>query len=334
MRKRPTFLPPFVRNFLIFLGALLLTSALLYAVVPHERPVLEKTLERKDTCQVLIAGPSYVEMGILPSAFDAESRRIGLNLESCIYARGGLGGYELKHGLDLLLSERWPKLEHVIIDITLGDRIAFEEGNWFKPRLVDWHVWGSLPWLLDYYDRQRGSLLPHLPMLNRHVQHLLMNYLGIGRALPLLEAISHSREPRKRLPNGSPVTDPAEPVNVLEVDDYPELLSRLTREKAANRQAGETAQDGWPRELRALVRSHLRRDPIFLIAPVLSSKLPPRGAVRGKRRLHVLDFQDPARYPELYTPDVRGRTSHLRGKGPELYSQLLVQALHELRTAR
>jgi hypothetical protein len=48
----------------------------------------------------------------------------------------------------------------------------------------------------------------------------------------------------------------------------------------------------------------------------------------------VLDFQDPARYPELYTEDVRGRTHHLKGEGPTHYSRLLARELHAWRKGR
>jgi hypothetical protein len=324
-----------LRNLACFLGALVLTSAALYAVVPHERPVLDEVLAKSGSCQVLVVGPSYVQMGIHEAEFDAESRRIGLDLKSCVFAQGALQGYEVRHSLELLLSHEWPKLEHLIIDITLGESVRFDQGNWFKPRFVDWHTWESVPWLLSYYERQRGSLTRYAPQLLKHVQHLLMNYLGIGRGLRVLqrtpELVTEADDPALDAPA---VRERSGKRNENEIDDYPGLLRRLTREKRALRKARETAPDVWPQQLRALVRRYQRKDPIFLISPILASRALPRGAVSSKRRLVVLDFQDPARYPELYTEDVRGRTHHLKGEGPTHYSRLLARELHAWRKGR
>jgi hypothetical protein len=82
------------------------------------------------------------------------------------------------------------------------------------------------------------------------------------------------------------------------------------------------------------VREYRGEDPMFVISPILQSRALPRGAVAEKRPLVVLDFQDPARYPELYTEDVRGRRHHLKGRGAMHYSRLLARELHAWRKGR
>lgn len=301
---------------------LLVTAALLYAVMPHEREVLEEVLARHDECQVLIIGPSYVGEGISEEAFERESKKFGPALRVCKYAPGGLRGYELRHVLDVFLDKPWPKLKVLVIDISLGSSIDFDPANWFNPRLVDWHTFDSVPWLWHYYThRRRASLWREAPELLGHFEHLLANYLGIGRGTYLaskLRILSH------RDPPDEPRVRNAFRRHRAKGAAYEKLRRRLIREKARARARHKTMHLEWPRELLQLARAHGQRRVVFIVSPILARKPPP---ARGRGEPVVLDFEDPARYPELYTEDVRGTTSHLNSRGAPIYSALLARAL-------
>jgi len=306
----------------------------LFAVVPRDRPALQRTIDERAECQVLIVGPSYVQAGIFPPLFDAEARRIGLNLRSCKYAEGSLAGFELEYVLGRLLAKPWPKLEHLIVDVTLGQGSAFERENWFKRRPIDWHTWGAIPWLIAH-DRpgRKGRAAPALELW-AHAQHVALNYLGVGRGIPLLEKLrfSSADEPAPALELTSMAHSPAHPPTKRR--GYAEELRQLTASKARVRAEPTGGSDAWPRELLRFVRAHGVARAIFLISPVLSTRRPVEGAGADPDGLVVFDFEDPTRYPELYSEDVRGRTSHLKGRGPGLYSALLAQRLLEFRRAQ
>jgi hypothetical protein len=301
------------------LGVALGLVALWY-LVPHERPELEEVLAKRATCQVLIVGPSYVASGIREKTFDKEARRIGLNLESCKYAEVGLRAYELKHALELLLSEPWPKLEHVIIDITLGDKIGFREQNWYKPRVVDWHTWEGLEWLYGRYKRQPGGVRAQQATLVTHVKHLVLNYLGVGRGALLLERVFPSVTLARERDRMNQTYGPG----------YEQRLLRATAAKTRARAAGRMTPNAWARELSALAKSHGQTGVIFLFSPILEPIPPLEGGPKGAE-LVVFDFQDPTRYPALYVERARAHTSHLNGYGATIYSQLLAQRLFEQR---
>src|SRR5687767_6876118 len=178
-----------LRGMVGYLLGLVLASVLLGALVAHDRPELEQALAERSTCQVLVVGPSYINTGFVEGRFDEEAQRLGLGLKSCKYAEAGLTGYEVRHALELLLRERWPKLEYVLIDITLGDRVRFPAGNWYKPRVVDWHTLPVLAWVHKRYERLPKAERPPAYTLAIHAAHVLLNYLGVGRGITALRNI-------------------------------------------------------------------------------------------------------------------------------------------------
>jgi hypothetical protein len=326
----------FAKNFGLFLLGLSAAAVALYALVPHQRPALTPVLAERERCQVLIVGPSYVNVGIDLKAFDAESARIGLDLHACKYAQSALQGYELRHVLDLLFEKPWPKLEYVVVDTTLGPGmgLGFERDNWFKPRVVDWHTFRALTWAMDHPDHKAVTLRQRAELFWGHVEHLALNYLGVGRGIQPLSNV--------RVFGRGAVTDGFVGSGLKHIvhrekghPGYARTLQKLIAQKARQRAHHEEISGAWPLELRALVRSHGYDKTIaFLISPVLTAKRDIKEAGTGPDPLVVLDFDDPARYPALYTEDVRGETSHLAGRGPTIYSELLAQAIKDLKAAR
>ena len=327
----------FAKNFGLFLLGLAAAAVVLYALVPHDRPALTPVLAERDRCQVLVVGPSYVNIGFEVQTFDAESARIGLGLRACKYAQSALQGYELRHVLDLLFDKPWPKLQYVVIDTTLGPGmgLGFERDNWFKPRVVDWHTFRALAWVSEHPDHRATTWRQRAELFWGHVEHLALNYLGVGRGIGPLSNV-------RVLARGPVATSGFIGSGLTHIvhrekghPGYARTLQKLIAQKARQRAQHDEISGAWPLELRALVRSHgYAKQVAFLVSPVLSAKRDIKGAGTGPDPLVVLDFDDPARYPELYTVDVRGETSHLGGRGPTIYSELIARAIKELDGAR
>jgi hypothetical protein len=317
-----------LRGISLYVLGLVGASALLGVLVPRHRPVLERALAQRSTCQVLVVGPSYIDSGFAEASFDQEAKRIGLGLKACKYAEVGLAGYEVKHVLELLLRERWPKLEYLLIDITVGDRIRFRPENWYQPRVIDWHTWPVMPWVQRKYERLPKSRRPPPYTLLVHAAHVLVNYLGVGRGIAALKGVRlpDAEEERASVPKRRRSRE-------SEHVGYSAMLRSKTAEKARVRRLGQASSSAWARELRELVTSH-GHTPLFLVSPVLDTVLPLRGASETGNKLVVFDFQDPARYPEVYVAKARGRTSHLNPHGATIYSRLIAQRLLEYRKSR
>lgn len=325
-----------VRPFLAFVVGLAAMAALLLRVWPGDQDAYADTVAGAHECQILFVGPSYLHVGLNLDLFQQETRRLGHELCACKFTRSALRSWELRHDIENLLAYRWPKLERVVVDISLGSRVGFEEDNWFNPRLVFWHAWSSLPWLVEhsavppFQNSPRAFVREFWP----HVQHVAMNYLGVGRGATALgemrvldrwggEASGETRREANRFVRKGRVSE----------KDYPAVLAGITRRKARVNARKGSGNDAWPRELEGVVRER-GFEPVFLYSPVLESLTPPRLRRRDQARLLFLDFDDPARFPELYTYSVRGNTSHLNRNGAVEYSRVLARELVALPSAR
>lgn len=293
---------------------------------------LAPLLAERRTCSILFVGPSYVEVQIDPEVFNREAKRIGLRERACKYGATALRGYELRLVLERLLAHDWPALKHVVIDITLGGGLDFERENWLKRRLVDWHTFESVPWLLSYYEG-RGTLPlgDEIPQLAAHAKHLFAHYGQIGQGverLGSLDLLERFRPPPKELERARYRGKVRGRPQGARYDRHVRAMVR-ERKKSGPRYG----DSGWALELRSVVRAH-DAEAHFMIAPVLYSPRVPKRALRGDDRLFVFDFNDPSRFPELYEEKVRGNTSHLNGRGKVLYSELLAREFKKLKRRR
>jgi hypothetical protein len=165
----------------ILLG-LVLGAALLQVLLPRARAREDRARlnETRASCEVLLIGPSYANM-VVPKDFEAEARALGHETKFCNLGRAGLAGPELAQEVEFALSEPWPKLQLVLVDVTLGRKPAFPEGNWFKQRTVEWHNLAGMRWLRDYY-RDYPKRSPPLREWVSHGEHFLAHYVSLGRA--------------------------------------------------------------------------------------------------------------------------------------------------------
>ncbi len=327
-----------LRGTLYFLCGFAPVATLLYRLVAQDAEgAFDATLRSADSCNVLFVGPSYVRDGVFPHVFDREAKRLGSQLRACKYALSSLKGYEVRHDLEVLLREPWPKLELVVIDITLGADASFEKDNWYKARVVEWHTLGSVPWLYGFYRAQGLRGLALARTLAPHYAHVALNYLGVGRGVALLERASlldRRRETQRHVRRDYEVRTPSvRATRKLRGPDYPGQVQALLDAKLEAQNHHDEASDTWARELERVVRDH-GYDVAFLLAPVLTFRQPPQALRAGARPLTILDFDDPHAYPKLYESDRRGYTSHLNELGADDYSRLLAREIVERKLAR
>jgi hypothetical protein len=323
----------FAKNVVYFALGFLLFELVRRTLVPPVPGPIEKglapLLAQRNDCSVLVVGPSYVASQILPEVFNREAERIRLRERICRFGTAQLRGYELRRVLERLLEHDWPRLKVVVIDITLGDGIAFEPENWMKPRVVEWHTLGSVPWLLRYYDERRPLPLgDRLPRLLAHAKHLSAHYAEVGHGIELVGSFDFVERLR---PDSGPLpkrrSSKASKRKRERGDAYRRHVQGMIEQGSKRRRNDGSA---WALELRELVRAR-GKEAYFLIAPVLYSPAIPKQALRGKDRIVLFDYNDPRRYPELYEERVRGRTSHLNKTGSTRYSELFARELKEFR---
>ena len=300
---------------------------------PVEKDFAQPLLAQRADCSVLFIGPSYVDRQVKPDIFNREAGRIGSDAKACKFATGAFRGFEMRLWIERLLAHDWPRLELVFIDITLGPEIVFEERNWFTGRVIEWHTWDSVPWLLDYYERYPPREKERFETYRMHASHVALHHLAVGKGLDalvsfrLLELLRRPQVNAGRL-RENPLAQPRHRRGPPSSAALSKAIDSLKRNKAK----AERGDPDWPLELRDLVRAR-GKEAYFLIAPVLYVRAPIKGGPR-KDRLVVLDFNDPEQYPELYALEARGSTSHLGGTGPAIYSELLAHSVTKLQRQR
>jgi hypothetical protein len=316
----------FAKNFALLVVGFLLFELGRRALFPSVAGPVEKRMEslhaERDSCSILFVGPSYVDDQVIPQAFNQEAERIGLGEKACKFGTTALRGYELRTVIERVLRQDWPRLRLVVIDITLGDTIDFKPENWLNQRVIEWHTFGVVPWLFDYYAREPPERGDALPRFTAHAKHLLAHYAEVGRGVEALRSFNVFE--RLRPPAEPTVEPPRRRKRRVRGARYERHVAKMI---ATRRTSGpKYGSSDWALELRSLVRDH-DKEAYFLIAPVLYSPSVPRRSVRGKDRLVVLNFNDPLRYPELYEQRVRGNTSHIRRAGSVRYSELLANEI-------
>ena len=326
----------FVRKALGFLVGFILTAALIHLFMPRRPGLVDKqfrkALAAREYCDVLFVGPSYVASNVDPEVFDDEAKAIGFPVRSCKFGVSALKGYELKLNIERLLEHDWPRLKLIVIDITLGIGVEFADDNWFKERVLEWHTWESIPWLFDYYDEKDARRWSKKgPLLWTHLEHVLARYTHLGGGRDLLE---DARPLERLVERGGPKNVNARSSREIVRDEKTRVKRRahargvalLKKHKAKRRPPKKSELGDWSLELRDQVRSH-GLEAYFLLASVYTPETKPKQARRGRDRLVVLDFNDPARYPDLYRRDSRGFTHHLNRNGTVIYSRLLAREL-------
>jgi hypothetical protein len=338
----------FARNLLIAAAGLCAGALALRSLGPATTLF---TLERarvaadREHCQVMFVGPSYVAAQIEPAEFDAEAKRLGRRVRSCKFGGTGMRGPELHVHLEELLALGWPRLELVVIDVTLGPTPRLDKGNWFQPRTIQWHTLASVRWMAGFYARQADPV--ERSVIAAHLKHVGANYLNLGNGLekasllaitqraraafglpselPVLKAVSdYERHQRKRI--RAKKSQAKAYLKANSPEKHARRVKQLIKEKKRVRAENQLADGEFPRVLRELVRAH-GHDAVFIHAPVWRA-LPARAKQRsGSEPITLLDFNDPVGFAELYEPRNRGRNHHLSWYGALAYSRALAREL-------
>ena len=179
-----------VRDITLALLGLFAVSAALYPLVPYPKEANEQMEEierRRKDLNVLFIGPSYVKAQIDTEVFDRKMKKLGHQVRSAKFAMAALRAYELKYWLRRLLEMDFPGLKWVVIDITLSNSPRVASKNWLKGRMIYWHDLGVVPWLYDYYLRNKKmSREEKRDAAAGHLAHVGAHYFNVGQGVEMI----------------------------------------------------------------------------------------------------------------------------------------------------
>jgi hypothetical protein len=298
----------------------------------------------------LFIGSSRIYYQVIPSIFDELTAARGLPTKSFNAGVAGMRPPEDAFFFDQILAHRPGKLRWVFIELA-GIRANIGDERRGTLRMQYWHdlqrtalLWRYATQLLPTKKRWtpkrlwrelREPLAQFLP----HLELFIREQTNIGKGEFLAKRlISGLPQPRGSL-TGSlgddlsgwiPTSRGEEMTPALRADFERELAER--RARPATRDFADRVSQEALDELMAKIES-AGATPVLIVPPTTSKKNFFPRPERGRQAI-VLDFSDPARFPELYEIHHRLDSEHTNTAGSEAFTRLLAQRWMEEVNAR
>jgi hypothetical protein len=290
---------------------------------------IEHLADRGGDYDIVVIGSSLTRVNFLPAEFDAAMAELGHPVTSFGLGIKGMRGAEIHYYVDKVLQMHLPKLKLILADVSLDQEMLIDTDGGYQRRIIEWHDWPRFLLSVRQVISQVPTWTERWPYLDAHVRHLLLNRLNIGFGIEALSSGVWFDGPAPIKSRTLLVTGRSIARNQRwKVDKY---LKNRTRHEAARDQLAEKRLRPpdrprsalFERELRDLARRH-HVQLAFILSPVLSDARF-ETQVKNDTPLEVLDFDDPAHYPELYEPDKRYDPMHLSYGGSLAFTRALAQ---------
>ncbi|MEC9241590.1 MAG: hypothetical protein VYA48_02945, partial [Gemmatimonadota bacterium] len=260
----------------------------------------------------------------IPSVFDEEMSLRGHPMRSFNAGFSAMGNEEHTEITRRIRDLALPKLEWIVSDVTIRSYLRFERDNPMKARTIEWHSWRNLMRVFRYYRATNGRT-----ELWTHVRHTLARSANLGLGAlwltgqaslspPILTSAPdffstpagarHKRRGRKGVSK----------------EKHRELIDRYETCAKAKPQISREVDRAL--EIHTAV-SDLGFRSVLLIAPVSYRCTAPEWRDDAGLPVTVLSFNDPERYPALYSPPFRLNDNHLNYAGAVRYSKVLAMRI-------
>jgi hypothetical protein len=282
---------------------------------------------------IIVVGSSFTRINFVPSVFDQRMAELGHPVTSFGLGINGMRGAEIHYYLDRILSLRLPRLKLILADVSLDQNALLNPDNGYQRRLIEWHDWTRFLLSVRHVFLRVPKWKDRIGILDAHVRYLLLNRCNVGAGLEALYRRIWIDGPDKIKPRDELVAGPWLAAGQgRRVERY--LKRRAWHESAREKlkqersvPATEPHSGFMQRAMRDLARRHHTRI-AFTLAPILAD-MRFETEVAHDAPLEVIDFDDPAAYPDLYEPNMR-YDKHLSYEG----SVLLTRALADQVAAR
>jgi len=310
------------------------------------RAKMEAFLELRDEVSLVFVGSSRIYRQLDTAVVDRRMEERGCPTRSFNFGMSGMWLPESLFYVDWILDRRPRSLRTLVLELQKLDSDIVEP-NRFSPRVVHWHDLAAtrvaVEGILDG-ERPRREKLQEVA---DHLHHGLMEAVNLGMALRATkEALGQGTAPK-------PDQVGARGDGYLPLEDDPYFRENYERrrqrllddprfqntffERVRRYRAAPAEEDPSAAELRVLRRIAARVraagvQPVFLRLPPDSEPLPGfAGALRVDPDLPpLLNFADPARYPELYRFLGLYDLNHLRAEPGRELSLLVANDLAPL----
>jgi len=327
----------------LFFIAIIAAGHLLGALLPEPPPTavslkLDHLSKHKDEYDTIFIGTSHVHRSINPEVFDQETADLGLPTRSFNFGVRGMAGLETEFVLKKILAMKPERLRWVFLETGhLSPQIP--ESHLGTRRLISWHDLDST------WTATRGLLMADLETLEqileiwKHWQAYLYRLTNLGSVrrwlqgeTPTNRGVSAPEQVLGERHDGYQPLEKSSAASVRhtrflqELDEYEKKVDDLIKREIPTLPVNKF-QSRYIMRLRDAVESY-GAVPIFLITPNPSKgQIYIMQADREGLIPHLVRFDDPQKFPELFDVDTKFDASHPTEKGAMLLTRLLAKRL-------
>lgn len=321
--------------FAFLCGLLAGTSALRASIAALPSPTagaLEHLAKFGDDYDVIAVGSSLTKVNFMPSVFDEHMAELGHPVTSFSFGMKGMRGPELHYYVERVLRLPLRRLKWLIIDVSLEQDMLLDPDGGYARRAIEWHA-PVQAWIgVEQALASPEPFLRKLSVIAAHARHLALNRGNVGMGLEALAEGTWFSPPRKVMSRAALVARFRPGGQGWKVDRY--LLGRAHHEaqrralKHRRRNNTQLRPGLIERAIAELARARGKQVAFLLSAMLVDSRFD--SSVPGAKPLNVIDLNDPARYPELYEPEMRYDDVHLTSAGSVPYTRAIADQLAPL----
>jgi hypothetical protein len=297
---------------------------------------------RKDGFDLLFFGSSRTYRGFDPALFDAELARRGISMRSFNFGLPGSRAVEVQHLLGRVVALKPRNVRFCLVDPE-GLSALPDHRNFRARAVIDWHDLEMTGLVTRYVLETEPDQRRRAELVWAHWTSCALNLTNVGRGLGWVDGWLGRRPPREFVAEtvgerGDGYTPLGEEGAELgrrgkrfknkRVDDYLARLEEYRELRVSRWPPSEAAIDLYRR-----IERHVRdlgATTIFVTQPALYLqedliKAHARGDVA-----HLVRYDDPQRFPELYAPENRYDDTHLNEQGARLFTEHLARDVAEL----
>lgn len=320
----------FAKNLGIFAAAFGLSVALLTLLAqrPAAFPQLDSFSDKlhafaaeRHVIDVIFVGSSRVQRGVVPPVFDAEMAARGLPVRSFNLGVAGMTGHEANAFVRRILAMGPARLRVVVVEAGAWDP-RLPPRNRFKLRAILWHDTTETAAVLRSTLKLAAPVGERADLAATHLAHFAARYLALGRGGDIVRSwlASPKIDPAMARWRGfEPYAESAYRLHpwrrrfLQNLEEYRADVARLVREEPWMR-AGAEMDSTVPLVVHVV-------PPVPRPTPELE-RLHADGAIP-----HLLRFNRPAVYPELFAVEHRFDREHLTQDGAEIWSRRLAEEM-------
>lgn len=312
-------------------ASLVMTSALMRLLLPFPQvPNVEAKIEHLATSatpyDVLFLGTSRIYRQISPSIFDELTREGGRPFHAFNLGIDAMRPPEDAYVLEIALKARPEGWKFVCVELNRL-RAEVDRENAGTIRAAYWHDVERTALVL-----RRALVAPHSFEWRRRLadglQHLTLfaqRSVNFGQGTRLTAWLSERRPKLSWKPlgprrDGFTLAAKRDSMSDSERIRYQRELAALREKPASPAEFDPISQEALERVIGQI--EEVGAIPVLLVLPTtIPFNFYPREARR--RFLRILDFSDPAAYPELFLPENRLDRMHLNSQGAQVFTRIL-----------